>query len=93
VGLGVIVAEAERVTDEMFLAAAETLSSQVTAGDVERGRLYPPLTRIREVSRSIAVAVAEVAWQRGLARASRPADLEAAVAAYQFDPTYPIYAR
>jgi malate dehydrogenase (oxaloacetate-decarboxylating)(NADP+) len=92
IGLGVIVAEAARVTDEMFLAAAEALAGEVSQTDVDAGRIYPPLGRIRAVSRRIAGAVAEVAWAQGVARRERPDDLEAAIAAYQFDPSYPIYA-
>jgi malate dehydrogenase (oxaloacetate-decarboxylating)(NADP+) len=91
VGLGVIVAEAERVTDQMFLAAAEALAAEVSASDVAHGRIYPPLARIRGVSRMIAAAVAEVAWAQGLARRPRPADLGGEIAAYQFDPAYPIF--
>ena len=92
VGLGVVAAEAARVTDEMFLAGARALSGEVSEADIESGRIYPPLARIREVSRRIAVAVAEVAWAQGLARRARPGDLDADIAAYQFDPTYPVYA-
>jgi malate dehydrogenase (oxaloacetate-decarboxylating)(NADP+) len=92
-GLGVVFAEATVVTDEMLLAASVALSREVSAADVAAGRLYPPLTRIREVSRRIAVAVAEVAWARGLARRERPHELEASIAAFQFDATYPDYTR
>ncbi len=63
VGLGVIACGARQVTDEMFLAAAKTLAHEVSADDLEQGSVYPPLTRIREVSAAIAAAVAEVAYQ------------------------------
>ena len=75
VGLGAIACGATRITEEMFLAAANTLAAQVTPADLDQGSLYPPLANIRAVSARIAVAVAEVAYQRGLAAKPRPANL------------------
>ena len=88
VGMGLLVSEASRVVDEMFLAAARTLADQVSAPDLELGRIYPPLCKIRDVSVEIAVAVAEVAYERGLARRDRPKDLRAAVEDEMFTPEY-----
>ena len=92
VGLGTVLARARRVTDEMFLAAARTLASMVTETDLERGRIYPPLSNIREVSARIATAVAELAWDEGLTDAPRPDDVESAVRAYMYQPVYPHFA-
>lgn len=91
VGLGVIVADSSRVTDEMFAAAARTLAATVTEDDLAMGRIYPSLSRIREVSRAIAAEVARIAYDRGLARAPRPDDIDAAVAAAMYEPVYPVY--
>ena len=88
VGLGVIAVEAHHVPDEMFMAAARTLASLVTEEQLETGCLYPPLRQIRDVSAAIAVAVAEVAYEHGLARVPRPADLEEHVRAQMYDPVY-----
>ena len=88
VGLGAIACGATRITDEMFLAAAETLAAQVTPADLEQGSLFPPLANVREVSARIAVAVAEVAFNRRLAHSSLPEDLRALVQAHVFDPRY-----
>ncbi len=88
VGLGVLVSEASRVTDEMFAVAARTLADMVTDDDLAMGRLYPSLSRIREVSHAIAVAVAGIAFARGLARGERPADIAVAVSAAMYEPTY-----
>ncbi len=40
------------------------------------------------MSLSIAVAVAEVAYDQGLTDAARPVDLESAIAASMYDPHY-----
>ncbi len=91
VGLGLIASRARACTDEMFFVAARTLAGMVQDGDLRQGRVYPPLTRIREVSAQIAEAVAAVAFERGLARAEQPDDIGAVVRQGMFDPTYPIY--
>jgi malate dehydrogenase (oxaloacetate-decarboxylating)(NADP+) len=91
VGLGVIASRSRRVTNEMFAVAAHTLAGLVTDADLALGRVYPALTRIREVSATIALAVAENAHARGLAREPRPADLAAHVRAQMFQPDYLSY--
>lgn len=91
VGLGAIACGATRITDEMFLAAAHTLAAYVTPADLAQGSLLPPLSNIREVSAHIAVAVAEVAFQRDLASRSRPENLLELVRAHVYDTHYPAY--
>ena len=92
VGLGVVAAEATRVTDEMFSAAARTLASLVGPADLEVGRIYPALSRLREVSLEIATTVATVAWNRGLTRKPRPPNVREEVAAAMYQPAYLTYA-
>jgi malate dehydrogenase (oxaloacetate-decarboxylating)(NADP+) len=91
VGFGALVADASRVTDGMFLTAAEKLASLVGEDDLEKGRVFPSLARIRDVSASIAAAVAEQAWNEGLAKAARPADIAADVKSRMFVPEYQDY--
>jgi len=88
VGLGVIVSGAKRVTDEMFMASANELAARVRDSDLAQGSLYPPLDSIREVSAHIAARVAEVAYERGLARGERPADLLATMRSQMYEPHY-----
>jgi malate dehydrogenase (oxaloacetate-decarboxylating)(NADP+) len=92
VGLGVVAVRASRVTDEMFMAAARTLAAQVSEEDIAQGSLYPPLSRVRDVSAHIAAAVAEVAFRAGLADIDRPDDLLEAVRAQMYEPRYAAYA-
>jgi malate dehydrogenase (oxaloacetate-decarboxylating)(NADP+) len=91
VGLGVVAVAASRVTDSMFMAAARTLAAAVTEADLAQGSLYPPLSRVREVSASIAVEVAKIAYDTGLAGVPRPDDLPGHIAGQMYDPRYVSY--
>ncbi|MEN8692941.1 MAG: NAD-dependent malic enzyme [Desulfobacterales bacterium] len=91
VGLGVIACRAKHVTDEMFLAAAQTLAAEVTEDDFKRGSIYPPLGHIREISAKIATAVCEVAYEQGLAVNPRPDDLSAFIKSQMYEPNYRNY--
>ena len=92
VGLGVIVSRARTVTNEMFLAAAHSLANQVSESDLERGRIYPSLTRIRQVSALIARDVAKIAYDEGLTDKEEPDDILADIHEYMYQPVYPHYA-
>ncbi len=91
VGLGVIASGATRVTDEMFSVAARTLAQQVSKDDLAQGSVYPPLARIREVSATIAAAVAELAYRRELATKPQPDDLLAFITSLMYEPRYLSY--
>ena len=92
IGLGVIAVKARRVTDEMFLVAANALAYQTSEEDFAIGRLYPSWSQIREISLNIAVAVAEVAYRDDLARVPRPDDLKSFIQSQMFTPEYDDYA-
>ncbi|UCH83277.1 MAG: NAD-dependent malic enzyme [Candidatus Latescibacterota bacterium] len=89
VGLGVVACRAKHVTDQMFFTAAKSLAHQVSEDDLANGCIFPPFTKIREVSGSIAVAVAEEAYASGLATVERPADLLEYIESQMFQPVYP----
>jgi malate dehydrogenase (oxaloacetate-decarboxylating)(NADP+) len=86
IGLGAVVCRARSIPDEFFLTAAQTLAKLVTEKDLERGTVYPPLRDIRRLSLAIAVAVAENAYERKLARAKRPRNLRATIARFMYEP-------
>jgi malate dehydrogenase (oxaloacetate-decarboxylating)(NADP+) len=91
IGLGVMASGATRVTDEMFLTAARVVSQGVSEDDLQGGRVYPPLPRIRQVSLDVAVAVAELAYANGLAIKPRPEDLVEHIRSLMFEPVYRSY--
>ena len=91
VGLGLAASQSRLVPNETFLVAARTLADQVSEADRAEGRIYPPLYRIREVSLAIATAVAEVAYDKGLAETPKPKDLRAHIKAQMYEPMYADY--
>lgn len=91
VGLSVVMCGAKFVTDEMFMAAAKTLAQLVTDDELAEGRVYPALTRIREVSAAIATAVSEVAYAQGLATVPKPDDLQTFIRSQMYQPVYRNY--
>lgn len=88
IGLGALVAQARIISDDMFLAAAKSLAQAIRPEELEQGAVYPALQRIREVSMSIAEAVANCAYDSGLAQNERPVSLRAAIREAMYEPGY-----
>ena len=86
-GLGTIVSGARHVTDNMLLAAAEAVASQV---DVSRpgASLLPPVANLRASSATVAIAVARAAAKDGVATKSHE-NLVQAVHDAMWQPVYP----
>jgi malate dehydrogenase (oxaloacetate-decarboxylating)(NADP+) len=52
------------VSDDVFLAAAESLSTMTTAAELEEGKLFPDFNSIQHVSAEITAQVAGLmAWR------------------------------
>jgi malate dehydrogenase (oxaloacetate-decarboxylating) len=92
-GLGVIASGANRVTDEMFIAAARVLGDLSPASTDPSGSLFPPIEKIREVSFQVAMAVGLEAQQAGLATESSSEELERLIRANMWEPRYARYMR
>jgi len=87
--LGVIASGIHHISDSVFLSAAEALSDMVTAEDLAVGRLYPPLSNIREISVQIATQVASEAYANGTASTyPEPEDKEAFIRTHLYDYNY-----
>ncbi len=88
IGLGVIASGARRVTDAMFAAAARVLSEFSPVLKDPQGSLYPPLERVREISKSVALAVGLEAQKSSLAPITTIEELEQAIAAKMWQLDY-----
>src|SRR5881392_4059438 len=88
VGMAVYATGARRVTDEMFIAAASGVAEQVTPSDIAVGLVYPPVSAILETELRVAARVAEVIFDRGLARVERPTDIHAFIREKAYVPRY-----
>jgi malate dehydrogenase (oxaloacetate-decarboxylating)(NADP+) len=80
------------VTVRDLPSAATALTKEVSQADLEAGRVYPRLARIREVSLLIAAAVIQVAHRQGLAHAVSPAASLLALQKLVYQPEYRSYA-
>ena len=88
VGLGVLVSQATRVTDSMFLAAAQALAEFTLAQQSADGTLYPGLKHLRAVSRLIAFTVARTARQEGCGRTLSDSEIQQAIDEFCWTPDY-----
>lgn len=91
IGMGVMASWATQVTNEMFLTAARILANEVSETDLRVGRVYPPLPRIRDVSKEIAVAIADLAYSNNLASRPRPENLQEYIESLMYEPEYQSY--
>ncbi|MCG7568682.1 NAD-dependent malic enzyme [Pseudoalteromonas sp. CNC9-20] len=93
IGLGAIAIKAKRITDEMLMAASETLASSSPLANDGKGSLLPPLTEIESLSKRIAFAVAKVAIAQGEALEFSDEDIIKAIDNNYWHPEYRNYKR
>lgn len=67
IGLAASIAGITHITDDMLYVAAVACMDSLNETDVAEGRTFPDLTRIREVSFNVAVAVIEEGVKKGMA--------------------------
>jgi len=87
-GMAVFATEASRVTEEMFIIAAQAVAEQVSEENLSVGLIYPPQSHIFEASVHVAERIAAYIFDQGLARAPRPKDVEALIRAHVYRPIY-----
>jgi len=61
IGMGAILSKARHITDSMVEQAAIALAGSLTADEISADLVYPRLTRIRDISAQIALAVIRAA--------------------------------
>jgi malate dehydrogenase (oxaloacetate-decarboxylating) len=89
VGLGVLITEASRVTDSMFLAAARALAEFTVTHAASDNCLYPSLRDLRTASSLIAFQVARTARDEGFGYTLDDQALRAAIEDFCWYPDYP----
>ncbi len=89
VGLGVLLSEATRVSDAMFLAAARCLANYTRSQSAVDGALYPGLKDLRQVSELIAFEVARSARDEGCGRSLSDDEIREAIREFVWYPDYP----
>lgn len=76
IGMGAIVAKASEITDSMFASAAHALADMVDPERLESRMLYPPLSELPSISRTIALAVAKEARESGVGASMTDTEIE-----------------
>lgn len=92
-GLGVISANINRITDNMLMVASETLAQFSPLASSGAGDLLPPLTDIVQLSKKIAFAVAKVAFEEGKALVLSDEHLLEKIEQNFWEPQYRFYRR
>lgn len=85
-GLGTIASHARLLTDQMISKAAHSLGGIVDTSQ-PGAAVLPPVSKLTEFSRRIAIAVAQETVDEGLNRVPVD-DVEATVASYTWEPAY-----
>ncbi|KAJ4778509.1 Malic enzyme [Rhynchospora pubera] len=74
IGLGTLLSGARVISDGMLQAAAECLAAYMKDEEVHEGVIYPPISRIRDITKEVAAAVVREAVKEDLAEGYRDMD-------------------
>ncbi|MGA7898312.1 MAG: NAD-dependent malic enzyme [Nitrososphaeraceae archaeon] len=88
VGLAIYASRPKFVTDEMFIEAARATADQVTDNQLKMGMLFPSQSNVLDTEVRTAERVAELAFERSLARVNPPKDINAWLRAMLYKPEY-----
>ena len=92
VGMAIFATQAKRVTDDMFIEAAQAVADQVPSDLLKQGLLYPLQSNILETEIQTAARVAKLVFASDLARVDRPADMVAFIRQHVYKPEYQKFA-
>jgi malate dehydrogenase (oxaloacetate-decarboxylating) len=93
VGLGAIASKATRISDGMFMAAANALAEISLRTKLSDGNILPPVSALRNVAFQVARAVGLTAIEEGLAPDVGEAALARRIDSKMWAPAYASYAR
>jgi malic enzyme len=67
-----MLANVGQITDGLFYEAARALASELSSDELDNGLLYPPISRLRQVSLNVATKLIPKAAELGLCEAVSP---------------------
>jgi malate dehydrogenase (oxaloacetate-decarboxylating) len=88
VGMGAAIAKAQSMPDEVFSAGARAVQDFTGLATAEGASIFPPLRRLREVSRAVAVNAACALVETGAAPRVERAEIERRIDAAVWEPNY-----
>jgi malate dehydrogenase (oxaloacetate-decarboxylating) len=88
IGLGAIAVQAHSLPDAVFSAAARAVYEFTGRTNSAGASIFPPLSRLRDVSYAVAVAVGRALVDAGAASYVAPREIEDRVAASMWEPEY-----
>ncbi|GLT66030.1 hypothetical protein SLA2020_384260 [Shorea laevis] len=74
IGLGTLLSGSRIISDGMLQAAAECLASYMTEEEILKGIVYPPISKIRDITKEVAAAIVKEAIEEDLAEGYREVD-------------------
>ncbi len=93
VGLACIACRAKKITEKMFVAAAQELSKHSPLLKNAQASLYPSLEDLPKISQDIALAVAKMGIEEGVIPPQTEEKLRELILKNTWTPHYPIYKR
>jgi malate dehydrogenase (oxaloacetate-decarboxylating) len=91
--LGILVSKADRVTDNMIMAAAKTLAALSPARNDKNDALLPPIADSRKVGMIVGEAVAHQAVADGVAEPANGESMKERIKEYMWEAVYLPYQR
>ena len=91
IGLAASVSKVELITDKMLYVAAEACTNSMTREEIDEGRTFPNINRIREVSKLVATAVIEEGLEQdmcSLTKKELAGGVESLVSSKMYYPRY-----
>jgi len=88
IGLGALVSQARQITESMFLAAASALADYTVAHPTDGDVLYPRMSELRSISKTIALKVAAIVRDEDLGLKKTDDEFRQLIEQFAWDPTY-----
>ncbi|KAM7542812.1 hypothetical protein Aperf_G00000004335 [Anoplocephala perfoliata] len=77
------------ITQDLFLATAKTVAKMVTEADLAVGRTFPPVNKLPEVARNVAVELVTRSFANGTAQYHpEPVDKAEFIQEFTYDPSF-----